>query len=60
MNDEALTKVMSALEQEIGQERLSAIRREAARRGVSVLSLLGDAVAQFAEALANPVPQHAA
>ncbi len=59
MNDEALAKVMSALEEQIGSERLSALRREAAKRGVTVLSLLGDAVVQFSEALANPVPQHA-
>ncbi len=35
-------------------------RREAARRGVSVMTLLGDAVVQFAELLANPTPHQTA
>jgi len=56
MNDEALAKVMSALGEKIGEERLSAIRREAARRGVSVITLLADAVVTYSDALANPVP----
>lgn len=51
MNDEALTKVMTRLEAEIGEKRLTALRIEAARRHVSVLTLLGEAVAQYATAL---------
>lgn len=54
MNDEALSKVMAELEKDIGEERLSALRREAARRGTTVLKLLGDAVATFADRLGNP------
>ena len=47
MNDESLAKVMAELEKQIGSERLSAIRREAAKRGVSVLTLLGEAVSSY-------------
>ena len=54
MNDEALAKVMEKLEQEIGEERLSALRREAANRGTTVIKLLGDAVISFADKLNNP------
>ncbi len=60
MNDDALAKVMKELEEQIGADRLSALRREAARRGVSVMTLLGDAVVQFAELLANPTPHQTA
>lgn len=56
MNDEALSKIMAEIEDQIGPERLSAIRRLAARKGVSVLKLLGDAVAQYADRLAHPTP----
>jgi hypothetical protein len=51
MPDEALTKIMSELEEMIGPDRLSALRREAAARGVSIVKLLGDAVVQFSERL---------
>lgn len=53
MPDEALTKIMSELEEMIGADRLSALRREAATRGVSIVKLLGDAVVQFSERLAS-------
>jgi hypothetical protein len=51
MNDESLAKVMAELEEMIGPDRLSALRREAAKRGVSIVKLLGDAVVQFSERL---------
>ena len=54
MNDDALAKVMEKLEQDIGEERLSALRREAANRGTTVIKLLGDAVMSFADKLNNP------
>lgn len=54
MNDEALAKVMEKLEQEIGKERLSALRREATKQGTTVIKLLGDAVMIFADKLNNP------
>lgn len=60
MNDEALAKVMKELESQIGEERLSALRREAARRGVTVMKLLGDAVVQFSELLTSPAPHQTA
>jgi DNA invertase Pin-like site-specific DNA recombinase len=47
VKDESLAKVMAELETKIGKERLSALRREAAKRGISVLSLLGDAVSEY-------------
>ena len=59
MNDEALAKVMNELEQDIGEERLSALRREATRRGTTVIKLLGDAVMDFADKLNNPSTQAA-
>lgn len=51
MSDESLAKVMAELEERIGKERLSALRIHAANSGVSVLSLLGDAVTEFVEKL---------
>ena len=57
MNDEALSKVMAELEREIGKDRLSALRREAARRGTTVIKLLGDAVAVFTDRLTKPTPK---
>lgn len=54
MNDDSLSKVMAEFEKNIGPERLSAIRREAVRQGVSVIKLLGDAVAEFADKMAKP------
>lgn len=60
MNDEALAKVMKELEAQIGPERLSALRREAARRGVTVMKLLGDAVVLFSEQLTQPHPHQSA
>lgn len=51
MSDDALAKILAELEREIGPERLSALRREAARRGVSVLHLLSEAVVDFSNRL---------
>lgn len=59
MNDESLAKVMAELEEMVGPERLSALRREAARRGVSIVKLLGDAVVQFSDRL-TPTSRSAA
>jgi hypothetical protein len=53
MQDDSLTKIMAELEEMIGPDRLSALRREAATRGVSIVKLLGDAVVQFSERLAS-------
>ena len=47
MNDESLAKVMAKLEERIGRERMSVLRRKAANDGVSVLTLLGDAVRDY-------------
>ena len=47
MNDEALAKVMAKLEEQIGKERVSALRRSATRKGVSVLTLLGESVSIY-------------
>ena len=47
MNDESLARVMAKLEKTVGKDRVSVIRREAANRGVSVLTVLGDAVIKY-------------
>lgn len=47
MNDEALAKVMADLEERIGPDNMSKLRRAATNKGVSVLTLLGDAVRQY-------------
>lgn len=47
MDDESLARVMAKLEKKVGKERVSAIRREAVKRGVSVLTVLGDAVLKY-------------
>lgn len=60
MTDESLANVMAELETSIGKERLSALRRHAANSGVSVLSLLGDAVNEFVEKLQTKPTQEAA
>lgn len=53
MNDESLAKVMAELEERIGKKRMSALRRAAAKQGVSVLSLLGEAVTAYVGKLTN-------
>jgi len=57
MNDESLTKVLTELEKQVGKPAVSALRREAARRGVSILNLLAESVVTYADRLANP-PAH--
>lgn len=47
MDDESLARVMGILEKKVGKERVSVIRREAKKRGVSVLTVLGDAVIKY-------------
>ena len=47
MDDESLARVMAILEKKVGKERVSVIRREATKRGVSVLTVLGDAVMKY-------------
>jgi hypothetical protein len=47
MDDESLARVMAILEKKVGKERVSVIRREAKKRGVSVLTVLGDAVMKY-------------
>lgn len=44
MSAEALAKLMAKLETDIGTERMIALRQKAANDGVSMLTLLGDAV----------------
>lgn len=53
MNDNSLAKVMAEIEEKIGKERLSALRRQAARQGVSVITLLGEAVMIYVENLSK-------
>lgn len=51
MTDDSLTKVMAELETRIGAERLSMLRRHAASKGVSIFTLLGEAVNLYVEKL---------
>ena len=51
MPDNELAVVLAELETEIGAERLSALRREAARRRVSILTLISEAIVSFSEKL---------
>jgi hypothetical protein len=51
MTDDSLTKVMAELESRIGAERLSMLRRHAASKGVSIFTLLGEAVNLYVDKL---------
>jgi hypothetical protein len=53
MQDESLAKVLAKLEEKIGAERMSALRRRAAKKKVSVLTLLGDAVTSYLPKINN-------
>lgn len=54
MNDEALAKVLAEIETEIGGDKMSALRRKAAAEGVSVITLLGDAVNTYVDKITRP------
>lgn len=47
MEDESLAKVLDVMEGRIGKERMSALRRQAAKEGVSVLNLLSRVVTKY-------------
>ena len=53
MPDNDLTQILADLEKQIGPERLSALRREAARRQVSILTLISEAIVEYSKRLAS-------
>lgn len=51
MDNNSLTAVIAKLEKQIGKERMSAIRRAAAKQGVPVACILGNAVMEYTKTL---------